>query len=94
MAYTVEIRRRALDFIKAQKPKHQKQIRTKIDTLQDDPRPPGSQFLKGRTEYRRIRSGDFRIIYTIDDDKLVVLVVMVGDRKNIYDTLRRAGLID
>ncbi len=94
MAYSIEVDIEAGEFIKEQTPKHQRQIRNKIDTLKNEPRPPSSKLLKGSTELRRIRSGDFRIIYTVEDDKLVVVVVKVGDRKSIYKALQRLRLID
>jgi mRNA interferase RelE/StbE len=52
--------------------------------LANDPRPPGCKKLKGRDGYR-IRVGDYRIIYQIIDDVLVVNVVALGHRKDIYD---------
>jgi mRNA interferase RelE/StbE len=56
-----------------------------IDKLADDPRPPGVKKLVGEEAYR-IRVGDYRIIYEIADDRLLVLVVRVGHRKEIYET--------
>ena len=94
MAYSIGVYKSARDFIKNQIPKHQKQIKKKIKALQDDPRPPRSKLLGGSHDLHRIRSGNFRVIYKVDDDKLIVVVVMVGDRKSIYKTLQRLGLID
>ncbi|GEP95537.1 type II toxin-antitoxin system RelE family toxin [Chitinophaga cymbidii] len=62
----------------------QERISAKIDTLAIDPRPPGCKKLTGRPGYR-IRIGDYRVIYLIEDGKLTVLIVDVGDRKNIYE---------
>ena len=55
----------------------------KIRKLADDPRPRGCEKLSGRDRYR-VRQGNFRIIYSVDDDRLVVHVVKVGDRKDVY----------
>jgi len=55
----------------------------RIQGLADDPRPSGSQKLSGRNRYR-VRQGNFRIIYSIEDDKLIVHIVKVGYRKNVY----------
>jgi mRNA interferase RelE/StbE len=55
-----------------------------IQTLAENPRPNGCKKLKGRTAYR-IRQGDYRIIYDIYDEILVVDVIAVGHRKDIYD---------
>ncbi|NOZ02823.1 MAG: type II toxin-antitoxin system RelE/ParE family toxin [Deltaproteobacteria bacterium] len=55
----------------------------RIQALESDPRPPGCKKLSGDMKYR-IRSGNFRILYTIEDARLVVVVVKVGDRKDVY----------
>ncbi len=55
----------------------------KIQSLADDPRPSGCKKLSGNTLYR-IRQGNFRIVYEVLDKKLVVTVIKVGDRKEIY----------
>jgi mRNA interferase RelE/StbE len=58
-------------------------IITAIRNLGDNPRPTGSKKLTGRNAWR-IRTGNYRVIYEIEDDKLIVLVVDVGHRKEIY----------
>ena len=68
----------------------QVRIAPKIEALADEPRPPGVKKLAGEEELYRIRVGDYRVIYAIEDAELVVLVVMVGDRKDVYR--RRLGL--
>lgn len=55
-----------------------------IAGLEENPRPVGCKKLKGRDAYR-IRTGNYRIIYEIFDDELIIDVVAVGHRKNIYD---------
>lgn len=55
----------------------------KTVALADDPRPVGSQKLSGQEHYR-IRQGDYRIIYSIEDDRLVIIVVNVGHRSTVY----------
>jgi mRNA interferase RelE/StbE len=54
-----------------------------IAALEENPRPVGYKKLKGRDAFR-IRSGNYRIIYEIIDDKLIITVVAIGHRKNIY----------
>jgi mRNA interferase RelE/StbE len=61
------------------------QLQTDINQLASQPRPPGCKKLKGSPEMWRIRSGNYRVIYEIHDNKLVVLVVDVGHRKDIYN---------
>jgi mRNA interferase RelE/StbE len=65
-------------------PKHDaKSIRNKIERLKTDPRPQGSIKLSGKEIYR-VRIGDYRIIYAIIDDILLVLILDVDGRKDVY----------
>lgn len=58
-------------------------ILQRVEALQDDPRPAGSEKLSGQERYR-VRQGVYRIIYEVVDELLVVTVVKVGHRKHIY----------
>ena len=60
-----------------------KKILERIETLAEDPRPPGCEKLTGQQRYR-LRQGRYRILYSIQDDELTVWVVKVGHRKDIY----------
>ena len=60
-----------------------KRIMQRIRSLANDPRPPGCERLSGRERYR-IRQGDYRIIYAIEDNRLTVLIVKVGHRSDVY----------
>ena len=55
-----------------------------IESLARDPRPPGSIQLKGGSGEFRIRVGDYRVVYDIHHDELVVLVLRVGHRREVY----------
>ena len=55
-----------------------------LRSLSDNPRPVGCKKLKGRAGYR-VRVGNYRIIYNIKDNVLTVFVLLIGDRKDIYD---------
>ncbi len=57
-----------------------------IDLLADNPRPPKAIQLVGGADEWRVRTGDYRIIYEIDDDTIVVLVLRVGHRGDVYET--------
>ena len=57
----------------------------RIEALADDPRPPGCKKLRGARDLWRIRIGQYRVIYQIDDPVLVVEIRAVGDRKDIYE---------
>jgi len=59
-----------------------------IDELADDPRPPGVKTIKGIADCHRVRSGAYRIVYTIQDNVLKVGVVTVGHRSEVYKGLR------
>ena len=56
----------------------------RIEALGTDPRPRGRQELSASDDLYRIRSGDYRIIYQVQDDRLVVLVIRVGHRRDVY----------
>lgn len=60
-------------------------IKNSIRALATNPRPPGVKKLKGEDNAYRIRVGDYRIIYEIYDSKVLILIVNVGHRKEIYD---------
>ncbi len=59
-------------------------IRGATEALRERPRPPGATALQGRRGYLRIRVGDYRIIYSVHDDRLLVLVVALGHRRDVY----------
>jgi mRNA interferase RelE/StbE len=59
-------------------------IEDKMMELEQDPRPPGCKKLKGRDAYR-IRIGDYRVIYEIHDGRLVVTVITIGHRRDVYE---------
>ena len=68
--------------------KDRQRIAERIRALADDPRPPGVEKLSGTNEKYRVRQGDFRIVYEIQDDVLIVYVVRIADRKDVY---RKSG---
>jgi mRNA interferase RelE/StbE len=83
MKYTILIERYAQKQIMKLDKKVIPLIKASIADLADNPRPYGYKKLKGEDAYR-IRVGDYRIIYEIDDGKIIVTVVSVGHRKDIY----------
>ncbi len=56
-----------------------------IEYLAADPRPHGCRKLAGTSDRYRIRVGDYRIIYRVDDGKVTVLVLLIGHRREVYD---------
>ena len=59
-------------------------ILTRIEALGAEPRPAGCRKLRGANDLWRLRIGDYRVIYMIDDDVLLVVVVTVGHRREVY----------
>ena len=81
--YRVEVRPAALRALRKVDPKVRPRIEGAIALLAEDPRPPASRPLTGRAGYR-VRVGDYRIIYTIQDDVLLIVVVNLGHRRDVY----------
>ena len=82
--YRISIKPSAVREIKAipQKKRRQRVVK-RIEALADDPRPPGCEKLTGQDRYR-VRQDPYRIVYSVEDDILVVYVVKVGHRSNVY----------
>lgn len=57
----------------------------KIKALGTDPRPPGCKKLRGGSDAWRIRVGDYRVVYTIDDEEKKVKVTRIGHRREVYE---------
>ena len=83
--YSIEIKRSAVKEISKLPVNVLKRIIAKIEALSEDPRPPGCQKLSGDEKYR-IRAGNYRILYMIEEGRLVVFVVRVRHRKDVYST--------
>lgn len=82
--YRIEIKRSAAKEIRAiPRKKDRQRVVARIEALADDPRPPGCVKLSGWDAYR-IRQGVYRIVYTVADDTLVIEVVKVGHRRDVY----------
>ncbi len=82
--YSVEFKPQVARFIKRQSEKIQRQLISHIEALAVNPRPVGCKLLYTQEKLYRIRSGNYRIIYQIQDRKMLVVIVRVGDRKDIY----------
>jgi len=80
----IELRPAAARALRKLDPAIRLRIRGAIALLADDPRPPASRPLRGRPGYR-VRVGDYRIIYTIADDVLLIVVVALRHRREVYD---------
>lgn len=66
-----------------------RRIANAIESLAENPRPAEAQKLRGAGDVWRIRVGDWRICYTVEAGQLIVLVLIVGQRGDVYERLRR-----
>ena len=82
--YRIQILPAALNTLETLPEKLQRQITRKIDALAENPRPSGCTKLKGSQDVYRLRSGDYRIIFQIQDEMLLMLVLKVGHRRDVY----------
>jgi mRNA interferase RelE/StbE len=82
-SYSVLIKPSAAKELEQVPEKPRRLIVKRIQALADTPRPPGSEKLTGE-ELCRIREGDYRVVYSIEDTDLIVLVVRVGHRRDVY----------
>ena len=81
--YSVSIKTSALKELEQIPSKVIRQITRRIQFLAENPRPPGCEKLSGREQYR-IRQGNYRILYSIDDKTKVVDIVKVAHRREVY----------
>lgn len=88
MAYRIEFASNADKQFRALGKSTQLRLARRINLLANEPRPQGIKKLTGEEDLYRIRVGDYRIVYQIQDKKLLVLIVRVGHRSEVY---RRIG---
>jgi mRNA interferase RelE/StbE len=81
--YSLLIKPSALKELEAIPPKDRRRIVRRIEGLAVDPRPPGCEKLSGLEQYR-VRQGDYRVIYSVDDEARTAVIVKVGHRRDVY----------
>jgi mRNA interferase RelE/StbE len=81
-SYSLRIKRSAAKELEAVPLKDRRRIVTRIEGLRTEPRPPGCEKLSGDDKYR-IRQGNYRILYQIQDHALIVTVVRLGERRDV-----------
>lgn len=84
MPYTIEFTPAALRDLKQLPKQILHRISRKIDSLADNPRPPGVERLSGSENSYRIRVGDYRILYEIRDTALLIIIVRTRHRREVY----------
>jgi mRNA interferase RelE/StbE len=82
-SYSLFLKRSAAKDLEAVAAKDRRRIVERIQALATEPRPPGVEKLSGAEKYR-VRQGDYRILYTIDDGANTVVVVKIGHRRDVY----------
>ena len=82
--YKIEIKKSAIKELESIPSNDLKRILAKIESLSEDPRPIGCIKLSGDDRYR-IRQGNYRILYTIENKILTIFIVKVGHRKDVYN---------
>ncbi len=82
--YSIFLKPAAEAALAALAKKDRRLVGRRIDSLALDPRPKGAEKLKGFADLYRVRAGNNRVIYQIEDRILRILVVTIGDRKDVY----------
>jgi mRNA interferase RelE/StbE len=84
LRYTISYKPSAAKAFAKIHPQDRRRVKDTIESLAENPRPPqGVQLVGGDGEWR-VRAGDYRIIYDIEDHRLVILVLRIGHRREVY----------
>ena len=81
--YRLLIKPSAAKELEALPAKDRKRIAAKPQRLASEPCPPGTEKLSGQEKYR-LRQGDYRVVYSVDDNESAVLIVKIGHRRDVY----------
>jgi len=85
LRYTIEIKPSAVRTLRRLPAPVRAKVVSVIDALADDPRPPGCKKLAGQVDRYRVRAaGAYRVVYEIREDRLIVMVIRIGDRREVY----------
>ena len=84
MTYRITLTPAAARQLRKFDPQARRQMQAALELLSSDPHPPAATQLVGGAGEWRVRTGDYRIVYEIEDEELLVLVLRVGHRREIY----------
>lgn len=84
MTYRIDVLPAAVRAIRKLPPEAKRRIQAVIEVLAEEPRPPAAKKLTARPEWR-VRTGDYRVLYRIEDEVLTIVVVHAGHRRNVYE---------
>ena len=82
-SYRLLIKPSAVKELESLPTQDRRRLVTRLKRLSTDPRPPGSERLSGKDLWR-IRQGNYRVLYSMDDSELIVLVIKIGHRHDVY----------
>lgn len=82
-SYNLRLRQSAVKELENLPRRELARVMSRIETLADEPHPPGCEKLSGQERYR-VRQGDYRIVYEVDESRQVVTVVKIGHRREVY----------
>ena len=82
--YSIDFEERARKDLRRLAPKEMRQVQEKINSLAQNPRPPDCKKIKTMPEYLRVNSGEYRILYQVDDIEKVVIVERIRHRREAY----------
>jgi len=85
MSYTITFKKSASKQLRKLPKAVLATVASAVDDLANEPRPDSCKKLKGTDDVYRIRVGDYRVLYTVDDSIITVEVIKVGNRKDVYD---------
>jgi len=87
LKYRVEVKRSAAKALKKIPKPDQKRISKAIDNLSENLPNPDATKMKGNNPFHKIRVGDYRIVYEIQNEVLLILIIKIGHRKDVYRSL-------
>lgn len=85
MSYVISFRSTAEKQLEELPKIYYQRVRNKIINLTNNPYPPGCEKLKGGDKEYRIRVGDYRVIYRVEHTQLVIIIIKVGHRREVYE---------
>jgi mRNA interferase RelE/StbE len=87
LSYRIEVKSSAAKALRKIPKADQKRIADKIDSLAKNPPNPTVTKMKGNNPFHKVRVGDYRIIYEIQEEVFIILIVKIGHRKDVYKSL-------
>jgi mRNA interferase RelE/StbE len=84
MRYSLEFTTSAAREYRSLDRQVQRRVATKIEELCSNPFPPGAKKLQGEPDHYRVRAGDYRVVYRVDGRRVVIVIVRIGHRREVY----------